>query len=130
MPGTFSLKVTDDGALARRAGRDGLSRQDLSRRYIAEGLRMDAHPGIVFRDGPAGRRAALAAGADVWQIIEVAKAFAGQAPAAAVQRTAEWLGLSPTLVQVAIGYYAAHRDEIETLIHRNADAFSAALEDL
>lgn len=27
---------------------------------------MDEHPGIVFRSGPAGRRAGLAGGPDIW----------------------------------------------------------------
>lgn len=124
--GSFSVKIVDDGALAHRAELAGISRQDLARRYVVEGQRMDAHPAIVFRDGPAGRRAALAAGADVWQVVEGAKAFVGLAPAAAVQRTAEWLRLSPALVQAAISYYADHRDEIEALIRRNAEAFDAA----
>jgi hypothetical protein len=30
---------------------------------------MDDHPGIVFRDGPTGRRAGLAAGPDVWEVV-------------------------------------------------------------
>ena len=30
---------------------------------------LDRHPGIVFRDGPAGRRAAVVGGPDVWEII-------------------------------------------------------------
>ncbi len=31
---------------------------------------MEEHPGIAFRDGPVGRRAALAGGPDVWEVIE------------------------------------------------------------
>ena len=31
---------------------------------------MDDHPGIVFRDGPTGRRAGLAAGPAVWEVID------------------------------------------------------------
>ncbi len=34
---------------------------------------MDEHPGIVFRDGPTGRRAALAGGPDVWEVIATLK---------------------------------------------------------
>jgi hypothetical protein len=30
---------------------------------------MEEHPGIAFRDGPSGRRAALAGGPDVWEAI-------------------------------------------------------------
>ncbi len=128
VPREFSLKIDDDhdGALTQLAQREGISRTRLARRYIAEGVLMDVHPGIVFRDGPAGRRAALATGPDVWQIVEVAKVFAGQAPAAAVQRTAAWLSLPPALVQAAIAYYADRRPEIEALIARNAEALAEA----
>lgn len=36
---------------------------------MAEGLDTLHHPGIVYRDGPTGRRAALAMGPDVWEIV-------------------------------------------------------------
>lgn len=32
---------------------------------------MEAHPGIVFRDGPSGRRAGTAAGPDVWAVVSL-----------------------------------------------------------
>ena len=47
--------------LERRGARSGLNKSRLAERYIDEGVRMDDHPGIVFRDGPTGRRAGLAA---------------------------------------------------------------------
>ena len=34
---------------------------------------MAEHPGIVFRDGPTRRRAAVAGGPDVWEIIRAVK---------------------------------------------------------
>jgi len=45
----------------------------IAERLIDEGLRMADHPGIVFRDGPAGRRASLAADPDIWEVIETLK---------------------------------------------------------
>ena len=35
---------------------------------------MEDHPGIAFRDGPTGRRAALAAGPDIWEGVLPAEA--------------------------------------------------------
>lgn len=32
---------------------------------------MIEHPGVVFKDGPSGRRAAIAFGPDVWEIVKV-----------------------------------------------------------
>lgn len=34
---------------------------------------MAGHPGIVFKDGPTGRRAALAMGPDVWEVVTYIK---------------------------------------------------------
>lgn len=44
--------------LQRRARVAGWSASALAQRYVDEGLRMAEHPGIVFQDGPAGRRPA------------------------------------------------------------------------
>jgi hypothetical protein len=41
----------------------------LAERLIDEGLRMDDHPLIVFRSGPAGRRPALAGGPDIAEVV-------------------------------------------------------------
>lgn len=38
---------------------------------------MEAHPGIVFRDGPSGRRAGLAAGPDVWEVVGLLRGLSG-----------------------------------------------------
>ena len=54
--------------LERRGARFGLNKSRLAERYIDEGMRMEDHPGIVFRDGPTGRRAGLAAGPDLWEV--------------------------------------------------------------
>jgi hypothetical protein len=42
--------------LRERSRRGGEPLARLAERYIEEGLRTDRHPGIMFRDGPAGRR--------------------------------------------------------------------------
>ncbi len=75
---------------------------------------MAGHPGIVFRDGPAGRRAGLAGGPDVWEVVEVFLAEGRD-----LRGTAGTLNLSPGLVDTAIGYYAEHRAEIDEWIERN-----------
>jgi hypothetical protein len=80
---------------------------------------MDAYPGIVFRDGPAGRRAALAAGPDVWEVIKAVKSLGGGDEGTA--RAAEWLSLSPGQIRSAVQYYADYRDEIDEWIRRAED---------
>jgi hypothetical protein len=98
--------------LERRGARSGLNKSRLAERYIDEGVRMDAHPGIVFRDGPTGRRAGLAAGPDVWEVIGALRST-GLEGDDAIQATAEWSSLSVRQVRDAIGYYSAYPAEID-----------------
>ena len=81
---------------------------------------MEDHPGVVFRDGPAGRRAALAAGPDVWEVIETLKGT-GLAGEQAIEATAEWGNLSHAQVRAAVRYYADFRDEIDGRIAHNRE---------
>lgn len=73
---------------------------------------MAEHPGIVFKDGPTGRRAALALGPDVW---EVAKAVRGLdvRRERAIIAAAEMLNLPVERVRLALRYYGAYPDEID-----------------
>lgn len=88
---------------------------------------MEAHPGIVFRTGAAGRRAALSGGPDVWEVVRV---FANQdSPgASAVATTVNLTGLSPRMVETALRYYAAYPAEIDDWIERVDDEAARAEE--
>ena len=101
--------------LEAHARRRGETKTGIGVRLIEEGLRMDDHPGIVFRDGPAGRRAALAGGPDVWEVIETLHGT-GEKGERAIAATAEWGSLSPAQVRIAVRYYADFRDEIDERI--------------
>ena len=103
--------------LERTAQSEGASRTSLVTRYIEEGLRMDAHPGIVFRPGPAGRRPGLPGGPDVWEVARVLRNSEAR-DQGALTVAAEWLGLSIDQVRVALDYYAEYRDEIDTWLER------------
>jgi uncharacterized protein (DUF433 family) len=125
----FSARL--DGALLdrleRRGARSGLNKSRLAERYIDEGLRMEDHPGIVFRDGPAGRRAGLASGPDVWEVIAAVRA--GNLDGEEVfEAAADWAGLTSAQVRVAVGYYADFREEIDERIRRNIEEADAAEE--
>jgi hypothetical protein len=106
--------------LDRRARVEGHPRSARIQRYVAEGIEMDEHPGIVFRSGPAGRRPGLIAGPDVWEVVAVHRSFDD------TQRTAEWLDQPSSAVETAIGYYRSHRSEIDEWISRNEEAAEAA----
>ena len=55
------------------ASHPGLSLSAAANLLVDEALRMSEHPGVVFRDGPTGRRAALAGGPDVWEVVRAVK---------------------------------------------------------
>ena len=92
----------------------------LAERYLDEGMRLDRHPGVIFVDGPAGRRPKLAGtGLDVWEVVETVKDEGNSVDAAA-----PYLDITASRVDVAIRYYADHRDEIDAWterVHRIAD---------
>ena len=111
--------------LRKRAQQVPQSQTRLVERYIDEGMRMDDHPGIVFRDGPLGRRAGLAAGPDVWEIVAALRHWPerGQRAVAAL---AHALKLSEGQLQAALGYYGDFSDEVDGLIERNEEATERA----
>ncbi len=76
---------------------------------------MAEHPGIVFKDGPSGRRAALALGPDVWEVVKASKEV-DERGEAAVPAVAEILELTDQQVRVALSYYADHQGEVDAEI--------------
>jgi hypothetical protein len=117
----FDAGVVD--RLERRGARSGLNKSRLAERYIDEGVRMDDHPGIVFRDGPTGRRAGLAAGPDVWEVIGALRSTGLQGDEA-IQAAAEFSALTVRQVRDAVGYWSEYPDEVDERIrpnHEDAD---------
>jgi uncharacterized protein (DUF433 family) len=117
----FSIRMSQQ-TLARLdlgARRRGEAKARTAERLIDEGLRMEDHPGVVFRDGPSGRRAALAGGPDVWEVVETLKGT-GLAGEQAIATTAEWGALTHAQVHAAVRYYADFRDEVDERIEFNS----------
>ena len=126
---TTPLSIRFDPELLDRlrrtaAGRD-TTPSGLAQRLVDEGLRAQEFPGIVFRDGPAGRRAALAAGPDVWEIAAALR-DSGLRGDEAVDVVADDLDLSSARVRIALAYYGAHSAEIDDEIADNERAAEAA----
>lgn len=95
-------------------------------RLIDEGLRMESHPGVVFRDGAAGRRAGLALGPDVWEVAALLRDLHGDVDQR-VSSAAVHLGLAPPQVRAASRYYAEFTEEVDAEISDNEDAADRAL---
>ena len=81
---------------------------------------MMEHPGVLFRTGPTGRRAGLAAGPDVWEVVRAVRSARGAEPGLAegelLALVAENTGVPERLIRVATGYWAAYPDEIDAEI--------------
>ncbi len=98
--------------LAEEAAARGLSTSALAEELIDEGLRMQRHPGIVFRPGPAGRRPALLDGPEVWEVI--GGLIGGDVPPEErVARSIDLFDLRREDIEAALAYYAEFTDEID-----------------
>ena len=120
----LSIRFKRPGAyerLKRHAGQHGESISGLGERLIDEGLRMEAHPGILFRDGPTGRRAGIAAGPDVWEVLAMLRELRGSVEKR-VAKAVDQLGLTDAQVRAASRYYAEFSYEIDAEIASNQDA--------
>jgi hypothetical protein len=111
------LSIRFDARLLERLRRraltsPGATPSGLAQRLVDEGLRMADHPGVVFKDGPSGRRAALGFGPDVWEVVKVLREVDERGDAA-LSAAAEVLALPEAKVRVALHYYAAYPEEID-----------------
>jgi hypothetical protein len=118
----FSIRMSEQTLLRLDMGarRRGEAKSRTAERLIDEGLRMEDHPSVLFRDGPSGRRAALAGGPDVWEVIETLHGT-GLKGEQAIAATADWGDLSHAQVHAAVRYYADFRAEIEERIALNRE---------
>lgn len=129
MPST-PLSIRFDVELLARLRRGAAARattpSGLAQRLVDEGLRALDFPGIVFRDGPSGRRAGLAAGPDVWEVIRAVR-DAGSRGDAAIADAAAALDIGEHRVRVAVEYYGAYPAEIDDELAENERAADEAL---
>jgi hypothetical protein len=124
---TTSLRLDDDlrERLATLAEAEGTSVTSLVERFLREGLAVAEHPGLAFKPGPTGHRAALAGGPDVWEIASALRHTSGT-EAERIRALADEFGLHERQVLIALDYAAAHDEEIEARIRANDEALEKA----
>src|SRR5919198_2333903 len=111
MPKPRSFRFDDSllAALEERARERGESATALAERFLREGLRREDHPLITFREGAAGRRAALiGTRLDVAQLIATLRESDNS-----VEAAAEYLEIPEASVRAAVRYYAEFQDEVD-----------------
>jgi hypothetical protein len=115
---SFRISDTAKRALDTRAAQEGVSATALLERLIVEGVEQRDFPGIVFRGPAHDRRAALAAGPDVWEVVARLQELDGGEEHRIATLSAE-SELHPRLLRIAVDYAAEHAEEIHSRIERN-----------
>jgi hypothetical protein len=115
---SFRISDTARARLASRAAREGMTATALLDQLIVEGIDQLDYPGIIFRGPAHDRRAALAAGPDVWEVIARLRELHGREEQRISLLAAE-SDLHPRLIRTALDYAAEHSDEVQERIERN-----------
>ena len=120
MATSTSFRISDAARtrLATRAAREGMTATALLDLLIVEGIDQLDYPGIIFRGPAHDRRAALAAGPDVWEVIARLQELDGSEEQRISLLSAE-TDLHPRLIRIALDYAAEHSAEIRERIERN-----------
>lgn len=121
---SFSARFSSDvlDLLDARSERLGQSKARVAERLIEEGLQSEEFPGIVFRTGPTGRRAGIAGGPDVWEIVRDLKRAASEGASDPIGAVVDGTDLDRSVVQMAAGYYAAHPRAVDERIQLDEQA--------
>jgi hypothetical protein len=120
MATSTSFRISDAARtrLAARAAREGMTATALLDLLIVEGIDQLDYPGIIFRGPAHDRRAALAAGPDVWEVIARLQELDGGEEQRISLLSAE-SDLHPRLIRIALDYAAEHSAQIRERIERN-----------
>jgi hypothetical protein len=99
-------------------------------KLVDEAMRMAEHPGVIFRSGPTGRRATLAGGSDVWEVIRAVKSARTAEPGlendALLNLVGDNTGMAMRLLTTAVRYWAAYPGEVNAEIAAAEAAEDAA----
>ena len=98
-----------------RKVRGGLSFSEVVTSLLREAVRMRRVPGIVFVEGPTGRRAAIVGtGLDVWEVVTQFREVGWDYEQ--LRNCYEWL--SESQLAAALNYYRLYPDEVDARIER------------
>jgi uncharacterized protein (DUF433 family) len=113
-----SIRIPDEVAKTIQEEAESSSRDfsAVANELLAEAVKVKRCPGIVFADGPAGRRARIAGtGLDVWEVVAIYKSL--DQDDARLREAYHWL--SEPQLRSALSYYRLYPEEIERQITRN-----------
>ncbi|MBI4730466.1 MAG: ribbon-helix-helix protein, CopG family [Acidobacteria bacterium] len=114
-PTSFRLPEDLLARLEAQARAEGRSVSGLASSMLNEAVKTRLFPGIVYRPGPTGRRAAVAGGPDVWELVRAVKEATGY-PKHRIAHVSKSLGISAAALRLAIDFYTSFPDEIDQRI--------------
>lgn len=124
-PVRFDADVSER-LVAWTSSQTGLSVSSAVNRLVDEALRSEEHPGVVFRAGPSGRRAGLAGGPDVWEVIRSLRSARAEEPELGESEITALVagnaGITPRQVEMALEYWSAYPDEIDEQVRADERA--------
>lgn len=112
-----SLRIPHDvrSAIEGAAHRAGRSFSSVANEMLTEAIKMRRLPGIVFADGPSGRRACLAGtGIDVWEVVRTYREIGEER----VRLAQAYHWLTEHQLRAALAYESAYADEIEARLRQ------------
>ena len=113
-----SIRIPDEVArtIQEEAESSGRDFSAVANELLAEAVKLKRCPGIVFADGPSGRRARIAGtGLDVWEVISTYKSL--NRDDGRLRDAYHWL--SEPQLRAALVYFRLYPEEIERQISRN-----------
>lgn len=127
MPAPTSYRLDPDlkRRVSARAAAEGLTETSLVAQLLHEGLIAREFPGVVHRGGPSGRRAGIAGGPDLWEIVLAVRGAPGSGEAK-VSAAASALGVPERMIRIALDAAATLADEVGAAIERNEVALGDA----
>ncbi len=115
-PVSVRLQEPLRGAIRSQAQRTGKPISRVIKEMLDMALRMQRFPGIIFVEGPTGRRAHLAGtGLDVWEVMELLQEY-GSVP----RLREHFPRLSPIAIRIAEAYARAYPEEVRAFLELNA----------
>ncbi len=115
---TIKLCVPDEvhTAIAERARQTGTTVAEVATTMLDEAVRMQRVPGIVFADGPSGRRARIGGtGLEVWEVIDGYRGMGEDWE----RLKAGYHWLSEHQLRAALAYAELYPDEIDAAVRAN-----------
>lgn len=112
------IRISDqlDREITYESETRGKSWSAITSELLEEAIRMRRVPGIIFVDGATGRRAALAGGLDIWEIIATWRE--GGKSYETLRQNYPWL--SEGQLRAALAYYELYSAEIDSRLDREA----------